>query len=181
MSVHASPARRRPPPGAAARRCETTVLAVLLMAAAFGCDDPLGPALAGGTNRIEVSLGAEPSDYPVDPWELVQGAVEGDSIRLAVRYSGGCVEHDFRLVAVEDWIELPTAGPTPTRAVPVLLAHEDHDDACDAIVGVTLRFGLEPLRAAYRQRYGAGPARIVIRLIDGRSAEPVAAYDWLLP
>jgi hypothetical protein len=162
-------------------RSAAVVLAVLFAAAAMTCEDPSSPALASARDRIEMALGTEPSDYPLDAWDLVEGTLEGDTLRLEVRYSGGCVEHDFRLVAIEDWIDLPTAGPIPTREVPVLLSHEDHDDACDAIVGDTLRFGLGPLREAYRDRWGTGPARILLRLVDGRADEPVRVLDWLLP
>jgi hypothetical protein len=168
------------PPAATAGRSAAAVLPILLLATATTCRDPSGPALSGGTGLIAVAFGTEPSDYHLDPWELVEGAVEEDTLRLDVRYSGGCVEHDFTLAAVEDWIDLPTFGPTPSTAVPVLLAHDGHDDACDAIIGVTLRFGLEPLRDAYRQQYGSGPGRIVLRLIDGRSDVPVDIYDWFL-
>jgi hypothetical protein len=159
------------------------LVAVLIMAAGLStCADPAGPGdLPGDPDRIAVALGSEPSSYPRDPWELVAGAVEEDTLRLEVRYSGGCREHDFRLVAVNAWDGLHSQGPLPTVAVDVLLAHEDRDDACDAIVATTLRFGLDPLRQAFTATFGNGPARLMLRLIDGRRDGPLDVYDWFVP
>jgi hypothetical protein len=156
-------------------------LAIGLAAAvtlAFSCDDPVAPA--GSESAIIIAFGEDVSGYPQDDWDLVDGSLVGDTLELRVRYAGGCEEHRFRLLAVDDWIDLPTFGPISTYGVPLLLSHDANGDACEAALTGTLRFGLEPLRDAYRDRYGAGPARLLLQITDGRDGFAIHIFDWLI-
>jgi hypothetical protein len=45
-----------------------------------------------------------------------------------------------------------------------MIAHDDKDDACDALVKAELRFDLIPLRQAYSRAYGSGPSQMILRL-----------------
>lgn len=158
-------------------------LAALAVLVALGpsCHDPTGPRSRLGSDReIVVAFGRDPSAYPDDDWDLVEGAVDGDTLQLRVRYVGGCRPHRFRLLAVDDWIPLPDFGPIPTVGVELRLSHDAVGDRCEALVTETLRFGLEPLGTAYRERYGGGPARLLLQITDGRDGLGIVVFDWLL-
>jgi hypothetical protein len=143
-------------------------LALVFVAALWACDSqPLAPE---SSDRIIIDFGDPMRAWPKDPWRLQEAQVDDALLQLTVEYSGGCNPHEFWLVAVGDWEALPNAGPTPLVAVPILLAHEDHDDPCDAVVFPTLEFDLEPLRTAYHQEFGFGPGTILLRIPEGQGA-----------
>lgn len=154
---------------------------LLTAAVVWGCSDPSGPgSLATERDRIVVAFHTDTSGYPDDDWELLEGGVDGDTLQLRVRYGGGCRTHRFWLLAVDDWIPLPDFGPIPTVGVSLRLSHDAAGDPCDALVAEGLRFGLEPLRAAYRERYGTGPARLLLQITDGRDGLAIVVFDWFL-
>jgi hypothetical protein len=100
-----------------------------------------------------------PDAWPSDPLEIVAARVEGDRLLLALRYSGGCRTHGLELVASSLFME-----SFPVQA-DLLLAHDDHDDPCDGIVGREVAFDLAPLREAYDEAYpgDSGPMLLVLR------------------
>jgi len=59
--------------------------------------------------------------------------------------------------------------------VGVLIAHDDGDDPCDALLFPELRFDMGPLKGAYEEAYGAGPAELILRLtdVDGVGGGPI--------
>jgi hypothetical protein len=89
----------------------------------------------------------------------VRGAHEEFGILyVEIQYGGGCAHHDVDAVAYTGWME-----SNPVQ-VGVALAHDAHDDMCDALVTRTLRFDLLPLRDAYADAYGPGNATLILRL-----------------
>jgi hypothetical protein len=117
--------------------------------------------LVHGIARIIVDFESRPEDWPQDPLWLPGYWLDDDILSLEVEHGGGCAEHEYYLVAWGGWME-----SFPVQ-VNVLLAHEDHDDPCDAIIRRTLRFDLTPLKDEYWPVYGsAGPGRnsIILRL-----------------
>lgn len=157
------------------------LVALAFTTLAFTCQDPAAPRdTPGPEDRIIVAFGQDVSAYPTDDWELAEGALDGDTLALTVQYAGGCRDHEFRLLAVDDWIPLPDAGPTPTVGVPLLLSHDADDDPCEAWLTTTLRFGLDPLRDAYRDAYGDGLARLLLQITDGRDGFAIHVFDWVI-
>lgn len=155
------------------------LVALPLLLALAACEDAAGPNLrAGGADEIVVAFGQPTDAYPSDDWDLVSGELEGDTLVLRIQHAGGCRDHEYWLLAVDDWIRLPDAGPTPTYGVPLRLAHEAHGDPCEALLSPTLRFGLGPLRAAFRSTHGPGPARLLLQITDGRDGFAIHVFDW---
>lgn len=146
-----------------------------LAGVAFSCRDPAGPE---GSDTIIVAFEADTSTYPRDDWRLVDGAVVGDSLELTVEHAGGCEEHAFWLLAVDGWVDFPDAGLTPTVGVPLELAHDARGDACEALITRPLSFHLAPLEVAFRERYGTGPATLLLQLPAGRDAAEVHTFGW---
>jgi len=107
-------------------------------------------ALLLGTIPIIVSPQTKPQRWPSDPATLEDFVVSGDQLDVRVRYSGGCADHDFKLVAWGGWME---SYPVQVKA---LLSHDARDDPCDAVVSKDLSFDLQPLKRAYQESYGTG-------------------------
>ncbi len=134
---------------------------------AVACTDALTPfERSSATGRISMSFGAWPQAWPRDPYVLDSARVSGDSLILAVRHSGGCRTHRYGLVAWNGWLE---SSPVQVDA---LLAHDDRDDPCDAVISARLSFDLTPLREAYLSAYRNSARRVWINLSDPSS--PVA-------
>ena len=127
----------------------------LLFAASLGTvqcssltsDQPNGNA---GTTRLVIVRDASPAtlqSWPTDPFVIDVVAVTGDVLTVMVHYAGGCRPHDFTLVIPAAFLE---SHPVQSNA---LLAHDAHDDACEAIISRSLVFDLSPLKAAFQQAY----------------------------
>ena len=80
------------------------------------------------------------SKPPSAPLEVMQPAIQGDSLVVRVAYSGGCAEHGFDLVAAG-----PQVRSLPPKQ-PLMIAHEANGDACRARIEETLVFDLRPHR-----------------------------------
>jgi hypothetical protein len=155
------------------------VLSALLALGVAACaEDPTG--LPEPDEDVIIAFGEDTSHYPAADWYFVAGELVGDTLEVEVEYSGGCRDHEFWLLAIDDWVPLPDAGPVPTVGVGLRLAHEDNEDRCEALLRSTLRFGLEPLRRAYRQEYAPGPARILLQIPDGRDGFAIHVFEWQL-
>ena len=118
--------------------------------------------------------------WPDADWTLLDASLDGDILTVRLQYPGGCAIHEFDLLAVGGWIDLPDAGPTPTVAMELRIAHDDHGDRCEALLTEVLRFDLSPLRAAYRRDRGTGPARVILRLPVAQGATDTVSLDWML-
>lgn len=77
---------------------------------------------------------------PSAPLDVMQSAIQGDSLVVQVSYSGGCAEHAFELVAAG-----PQVRSLPPKQ-PLIIAHNANDDACRARIEETLAFDLSPHR-----------------------------------
>lgn len=113
-----------------------------------------------------VALGSRPEDWPGDPLGLDSIALSGATLTVETSYAGGCQAHNIGLVAYNGWLE-----SFPVQ-VGVLIAHDARGDPCRALIRDRRTFDLTPLREAYEQAYGSGPATIVIDLRD--PARPTA-------
>ena len=80
------------------------------------------------------------SKPPSTPLDVIQAAIQGDSLVVQVAYNGGCAEHAFELVAAG-----PQLRSLPPKQ-PLMIAHEANGDACRARIEGTLAFDLRPHR-----------------------------------
>lgn len=74
-----------------------------------------------------------------DPFQLNSITVEGETVKIAVSYSGGCRKHTFDVI----WSERLTE--TTPASTDLLLLHEDNGDMCEAYITDTLRFSVPDL------------------------------------
>lgn len=117
---------------------------------------------------IIVDFDSRPEDWHDDALTLRRYSLEGHILELDVEYSGGCQEHDLDLVAWGGFLE---SDPVQVK---VLLSHDGHDDACEALVMRTLRFYLVPLKDEFVPPHrdgGPGATTLILRLSvpDGES------------
>lgn len=101
--------------------------------------------------------------------------VEDGVLAAAVRYGGGCDEHDLDAVAWTGWME-----SAPVR-LGVALAHDHRGDTCKALIARTLRFDLTPVAVAYAEAYGHGASTVLLRIQAGGTGpvhEVAYSFDW---
>lgn len=75
-----------------------------------------------------------------DPFEFESVELEdGEVLRIALRYSGGCEEHGFRILAA------PGREKSDPPQRHIFLEHDANGDACRSVIRDTLSFGLRNL------------------------------------
>jgi hypothetical protein len=135
---------------------------VTVALAVQACDDFVsgGPEAADVRGLISSVLVAniEPSEWPQDPFVLQEARIAGDTLFLQVAYGGGCRAHDFTLVISTQFME---SEPVQTRA---LLAHDSHDDPCEAWLQSALRADLTPLKRAWQSAYHSPSGTVIVHL-----------------
>lgn len=84
-------------------------------------------------------------DLPIasDPFDVVDAAIDGDTLRLRVSYGGGCEPHTFAVSASRQW-----TGDSPVTTN-VVIAHDAHGDMCQAAITNELLIDLSELKRAY--------------------------------
>lgn len=109
------------------------LLFVLLLTA---CDaeslQQADPLLPPGNGTVQIG-GFDQADLRGTPFELKEARFVGNEIELTVAYSGGCMEHGFRLLADE----VVALSYPPQLGVHVI--HDDPGDDCEAYITQTLR------------------------------------------
>lgn len=125
----------------------------------------------GGIAPILVQDGQAIEGYPRDEVDVMKATLDAPILTVEVRYGGGCARHDFDLVALPGWRE-----SWPVQ-VDVDLAHEGHDDPCDALPTQAVRFDLTALRESYVEAYGAGPGAVALHL-GPASGGARTVIDW---
>lgn len=162
---------------AGARRAAYSALTLALAVLACEAEDSISGFVGDDeTGAIIVDFDARPEDFPRDPYRYEEGVVRGDTLVLRVTHGGGCERHRYALVAWNGWLET-----VPVR-VGVVLAHDDADDMCDALLHPELRFDLRPLREACAGAYGAGPGALLLVMTDpatvGAPALDLLRYEF---
>lgn len=137
-------------------------------------DDDLPPPspLQGGV--VINHEDAEPSQWGSDDYDLQTGEdidtgedrtpiLEENTLTLTVSYGGGCRDHDFTLVAAmiaNEECDLPPV------VLDVFLAHDDHDDPCEAYPTDRYDFDLTPIKEMYQDACGEDAGAVDLRLRD---------------
>lgn len=88
---------------------------------------------------------------------------DGDKLALSVQYSGGCLEHSFKLCVSDAFQE-----SIPVQTNLWLLDTTAEPDACEALPTQELVFDLTPLRERLEASYPGGPNTVVLKL-DGNT------------
>ena len=153
------------------------VLAALLLLAS-ACQTSVEPILPSPGDRVLVAFGQDLDPWPRDGWSLLEASVEDESLSLTFQHPGGCEEHRYWLLATSGFTELPSAGPVPMVSVPLLLAHDDGGDTCEAILTRTVAWSLLPLREEYARRFGPGPVILVLRVPAGQGTLGEVTVSW---
>ncbi len=152
---------------ASAARGAASVALLLGLLAAPGCrESPLEPDLP--ENNVVVADGR---DYGDDPYEVNSAVIDGHQLTISVSYVGGCRNHIFTLVISESFRE-----SDPVQ-LPAVLAHEANGDPCEAYPTESRVFDLSLVRTRYRQFYGPGSGRVVLRIAGVPGDDLVYQFD----
>ncbi|MFZ8837178.1 MAG: hypothetical protein ACO2XQ_09045 [Flavobacteriales bacterium] len=134
----------------------------LTISTLFACQGLRGlpdEALERTPRDTEEDLSSESAS--TDPFTLINAEIKEDSIFIEVQYSGGCADHDFRLIE-----QAPMVRSMPPKRL-LQLYHESNDDPCRALIQEVRSIDLKPFRAS--------PHGLTILRID--SLELMYRYD----
>ena len=124
---------------------------------ATGCLDGGGSRLlaTGETVAEPTTTTTNCVGLPMDGYQLGEAmSIEANTLRVSVSYGGGCEEHEFAAC----WNgEIANSAPP---SLTLTLAHDAHDDLCDAFVTRDLFIDLADLPVGF-----ASPARASERTI----------------
>ena len=118
---------------------------------------------------------ADGRDWREDPYVVNSAAIDGHWLTIEVSYTGGCRRHDFTLVISKSFRE-----SDPVQ-LPAVLAHDDHDDPCEAYPTESHVFDLTLVRTRYQQFYGPGPGKVILRIPGVSGDDLVYEFDELPP
>jgi hypothetical protein len=82
-----------------------------------------------------------------DPFSIESIVIDGDIMKIKVKYSGGTKEHDFTLIGGEAFME---SYPVQIK---VVLSHNANGDVGEKLITEDLNFDLSPLKQTYLQMY----------------------------
>jgi len=93
-----------------------------------------------------------------DRYRLNDIEIIGDSIVINLSYSGGCREHEFRLIAQKYF------GESDIPKAELVLSHNSNFDPCEAYLTEEYKFVLLPLKFEYYKKFGkeSGSIRLVL-------------------
>ena len=120
-----------------------------------------------GTGGVVV---ADSRGWGDDAYVLESLALSGDRLTIGVSYGGGCRTHAFTLVLSPSFVD-----SDPVR-LPAVLAHEARGDPCEAWLTERFVFDLDLVKVRYRETYGPGPGKVVLR-IAGASGDDLV-YEF---
>jgi hypothetical protein len=133
-------------------------LAYSLVLFAAACHGDGKTLLSPGTMAVDpVPTGRSCAGLPMDGFQLGEAmAIEGDVLQVSVSYGGGCEEHTF--AACWDGT-IQESNPSRIR---LTLAHDAHDDLCDAFVTRDLFIDIAELPDQFRVPTRGGENTITI-------------------
>jgi len=94
-----------------------------------------------------------------DMFDLQTITINNDTLRMDVRYGGGCEQHDFTL-AIDNSFK-------NTSAISTYIVHNANGDSCKAVIHKTLFFTLGSLRKEYERVTGKTSGELKLRFTAG--------------
>jgi hypothetical protein len=175
-----------------AKRRLAALLSGCLLLTLSGCDrdtptdlDLEGLAFSQGSARsVQIIRSGEAAFLSSDPYRLMSMAIEGNELVLLVRYRGGCIVHDFRLLARDDFRAhtgirstvsggsagarfLPGFFGPPRPGLALILFHDARGDLCRERVHQELRFDLTAVRRHFETTFGTTGGEVILTLSSG--------------
>jgi hypothetical protein len=133
--------------------------------AALGCGGQQGGKGGGespaGTRADPIILTTGcPDDVPADAYQLTSAEIEGEIMKLALQYAGGCGTHRFFAC----WPDERFAESYPVQTW-LRLYHDAGGDTCEGLILDTRYVDISAVLYTYQRAYGSsGP--IVMHLRD---------------
>lgn len=143
------------------------------LAMSLGCRDGSPSSAtpnAFSDGAVAVVANVNDSAWPRDALTIDSAAVIADTLRLYMRYGGGCRPHRVALLLGNAFME---SYPVQVHA---RLAHDAAGDMCKALLTRTQDFDLTSLKRRYKASYGAGAGVVVLNLA-GYSGSVRYAFD----
>ncbi len=141
-----------------------TALPFALALGASGCSEH-GERSGDRSDETAVPINIGEPDGPGDGLSITSAKIEGDLLRLRVRHSGGCEEHDYELFWDGTVLE-----SLPLQAE-LKLVHDANGDECEALLSRDLVFDLGPMR----EELGGDDGLILLRL---EGVEDTLEFSW---
>lgn len=114
----------------------------------------------GETAAAPTTTSKSCAGLPMDSYQLNEAmSLDGKTLRVSVSYGGGCEDHEF----VACWNGAVTTTSDP-ESILLTLAHDAHDDNCDAFVTRDLFIDISDLPAGFGAPVRASNTEI--RLLD---------------
>lgn len=166
------------------KRAFVLVLFLSVAVVAVGCGGkdsgetyavPKDTVFSGGVADLDpviLSFGTTESDYIVDPYRIDQATIQGDELHIKVTYTGGCEEHLFELMALNDFL-----ASQPAQAE-LLLTHDANRDNCEAVVNEELKFSLLSLKEEYRIALGTETGTLSVKLRDASKPDGSISIEY---
>lgn len=134
---------------------------VVAMSVSLGCRDGVPSSATPNAftdGAVAIVGNVNDSAWPRDALTIDSVAVIADTLRLAVRYGGGCRPHRIALLLGNAFME---SYPVQVHA---RVAHDAAGDMCKALVARTPDFDLTPLKRRYHASYGPGAGVVILNL-----------------
>lgn len=151
---------------------KSSLLFTFLIITLISCDDHQMDRLDSRLTLTKSATGyaqvlSGNTDEIGDPFNLQNFEIRDDSALVTVSYSGGCKQHTFEVI----WSENYEKSNPPSTGL--LLLHNAHGDACEALITETLSFSLGDLlgQVAYET--------VVVNVINGHSpSDSLSVTEW---
>ena len=110
-----------------------------------------------------LSIDLEYSPRETDGFMINEASLDGVILTLIVQYSGGCQDHEFKLISNQRYMK------SMPPQLPLYLEHQANNDNCRALVIQTLKFDVT------KAKYSGSPS---CRLLVNGSREHEVIYEY---
>lgn len=121
---------------------------------------------------IIFSFGTTQTDYIMDPYTIENASIVEDILHLEVSYTGGCQEHLFELVALNDFL-----ASQPVQA-DILLTHDANNDSCESPIKEELQFSLLSIKEEYKIVFQTETGTLTLKIQDATRADGYIAVEY---
>ena len=125
---------------------------------------------ADSTSPFILAIGTKPDDWEMNSYNLVSAYINGDTLFTRVVYGGGCEVHEIKLVAWNYFLE-----SYPVQAK-LLISHDSHGDACEALIRQENIFNLSLLKHEYQTAYRSSSGTIILDILGSNGQSRTFEY-----